>query len=195
MADERVRVYLFVATLGYSRRCHVEAFRHERRSSWFRGLGEATFRHFGGITDDLLLDNARVRVTHHDAVASEVEFNDRFLAFAAHWGVRPRRLRAGPGSDGGEGRVRRQLRQAERDRGTLLRQLGGAAGASGVVVACRRQSRRRRTLGTVTQTARPLVPSGSAFATVTCVTPGQGDGFGPIGWAPNPSEEPRAAAR
>ena len=45
VADERVRVYLFVATLGYSRRCHVEAFRHERQSSWFRGL-EGTFRHF-----------------------------------------------------------------------------------------------------------------------------------------------------
>ena len=29
IAGERVRVYLFVATLGYSRRCHVAAFRHE----------------------------------------------------------------------------------------------------------------------------------------------------------------------
>ncbi len=55
VADERVRVYLFVATLGYSRRCHVEAFRHERQSSWFRGL-EATFRHFGGVTTEVLLD-------------------------------------------------------------------------------------------------------------------------------------------
>ena len=34
ITDERVRVYLFVATLGYSRRCHVEAFRHERQSSY-----------------------------------------------------------------------------------------------------------------------------------------------------------------
>ena len=53
IADERVRVYLFVATLGYSRRCHVEAFRHERQSSWFRGL-EGTFRHFGGVTKEVL---------------------------------------------------------------------------------------------------------------------------------------------
>ncbi len=89
VADERVRVYLFVATLGYSRRCHVEAFRHERQSSWFRGL-EATFRHFGGVTTEVLLDNARALVTHHDASTREVEFNDRFLAFAAHWGFRPR---------------------------------------------------------------------------------------------------------
>ena len=58
IADERVRVYLFVATLGYSRRCHVEAFRRERQSSWFRGL-EGTFRHFGGVTNEVLIDNPR----------------------------------------------------------------------------------------------------------------------------------------
>ena len=44
-----MRVFLFVATLGYSRRCHVAAFRHERQSSWFRGL-EGAFLHFGGVT-------------------------------------------------------------------------------------------------------------------------------------------------
>ena len=89
VADERVRVYLFVATLGYSRRCHVEAFRHERQSSWFRGL-EGTFRHFGGVTKEVLIDNPRALVTHHDAATREVEFNDRFQAFAVYWGFRPR---------------------------------------------------------------------------------------------------------
>ena len=83
IADERVRVYLFVATLGYSRRCHVEAFRHERQSSWFRGL-EGTFRHFGGVTKEVLTDNPRALVIHHDAATREVEFNDRFQAFAAY---------------------------------------------------------------------------------------------------------------
>ena len=51
---------------------------------------EGTFRHFGGITDEVLFDNARALVTHHDASTREVEFNDRFLAFAAYWGARPR---------------------------------------------------------------------------------------------------------
>ena len=55
IADERVRVFLFVATLGYSRRCYVAAFRHERQSAWFRGL-EGTFRHFGGVTKEVLPD-------------------------------------------------------------------------------------------------------------------------------------------
>ena len=89
IADERVRVFLFVATLGYSRRCHVAAFRHERQSSWFRGL-EGAFGHFGGVTREVLIDNPRPLVVEHDAATREVEFNDRFLAFAAYWGFRPR---------------------------------------------------------------------------------------------------------
>ena len=89
IADERVRVFLFVATLGYSRRCYVAAFRHERQSSWFRGL-EGTFRHFGGVTKEVLIDNPRPLVLDHDAKTHAVEFNDRFLAFAAYWGFRPR---------------------------------------------------------------------------------------------------------
>ena len=58
IGDERVRVFLFVATLGYSRRCYVAAFRHERQSSWFRGF-EGAFQHFGGVTREVLIDNPR----------------------------------------------------------------------------------------------------------------------------------------
>ena len=89
IAGERERVYLFVATLGYSRRCHVAAFRHERQSSWFRGL-EGAFGHFGGVPREVLIDNPRPLVVSHDAATRAVEFNDRFLAFAAYWGFRPR---------------------------------------------------------------------------------------------------------
>lgn len=35
IVDEPVKVYLFVATLGYYRRHYVRAFRHERQSAWF----------------------------------------------------------------------------------------------------------------------------------------------------------------
>jgi transposase len=34
IGGEAGRVFLFVATLGYSRRCYVQAFRHERQSAW-----------------------------------------------------------------------------------------------------------------------------------------------------------------
>lgn len=83
------KVFLFVATLGYSRRIHVRAFRNERQESWFEGL-ESTFRHFGGVTAEVLFDNDRGLVVRHDAETREVEFNATFRAFARHWGFRPR---------------------------------------------------------------------------------------------------------
>ena len=70
---ETVRVYLFVATLGYSRRLHVRVFRHERQECWFEGL-ESAFRSFGGSTEEVLLDNARALGERHDAQTREVTF-------------------------------------------------------------------------------------------------------------------------
>jgi transposase len=84
-----VKVHLFVATLGYSRRCYVQAFRHERQSAWFDGI-EGALRHFGGVPREVLLDNARALVEHHDAATREVAFNARLAAFARYWGFRPR---------------------------------------------------------------------------------------------------------
>jgi transposase len=84
-----IKVYLFVATLGYSRRLYVRAFRNERQESWFSGL-ESAFQHFGGITEEVLFDNDRGLVVHHDRETREVEFNARLHAFARHWRFRPR---------------------------------------------------------------------------------------------------------
>src|ERR1700720_4416505 len=89
IAGAKVKVFLFVGTLGYSRRLHVRAFRNERQESWFAGL-ESAFAMFGGITDEVLFDNARALVVDHDAVTRSVVFNDKLLAFAKHWGFAPR---------------------------------------------------------------------------------------------------------
>jgi transposase len=89
IGGETVKVYLFVATLGYSRRLYVQPFRNERQESWFAGV-EAAFGHFGGVTEEVLLDNDRGLVAHHDRATREVEFNARLHAFAKHWGFRPR---------------------------------------------------------------------------------------------------------
>ena len=86
--EDAGKVFLFVATLGYSRRVYAAAFRHERQSAWLEGI-EGAFRHFGGLPGELLLDNARALVKHHDAATREVEFNDRLHAFARYWDVRP----------------------------------------------------------------------------------------------------------
>ncbi len=89
IGGEMQRIHLFVATLGYSRRCYVTVFLHERQSAWLQGL-EGAFRHFGGVPQELLLDNARALVTEHNMQTREVKFNDRFHAFCRYWGVAPR---------------------------------------------------------------------------------------------------------
>ncbi len=85
----RILIDVFVATLGHSRRCHVRAFRHEQQASWFSGL-ESAFTTFGGVPEQVLMDNPRALVVRHDAVSRTVQFNDKLLAFARHWGFAPR---------------------------------------------------------------------------------------------------------
>ena len=67
----------------FRHRGNAEVVRQEL--SWFAGL-EGAFRHFGGVPEEVLVDNAKALVEKHDAATREVAFNDRFLAFAAHWG-------------------------------------------------------------------------------------------------------------
>lgn len=89
IAGVKVKVFLFVATLGYSRLCHVRAFRNEKQACWFDGL-ESAFAAFGGVPAEILIDNARALVVRHDGASRIVAFNDKFLAFARHWGFAPR---------------------------------------------------------------------------------------------------------
>lgn len=89
IGDERVRVHLFVATLGYSRRMHIQPSIRERQVDWFEGM-EGAFLRFGGVPAEVLFDNARALVEHHDAATREVRFNTRLHAFARYWGFSPR---------------------------------------------------------------------------------------------------------
>jgi hypothetical protein len=88
-AGAKVKAFMFVATLGHSRRVHVRAFRHEKQESWFTGL-ESAFTTFGGVPEIVLMDNARALIVRHDAVSRTVQFNDKLLAFAKHWSFGPR---------------------------------------------------------------------------------------------------------
>lgn len=85
VGEQMEKVFFFVATLGYSRRLHVRAFRGERQEHWFEGL-ESAFRAFGGVPEEVLLDNARALIQHHDPVSREVVVNPKLHAFARHWG-------------------------------------------------------------------------------------------------------------
>lgn len=89
IGGERVRVHLFVATLGYSRRLHIRASLRERQADWFEGM-EGAFLRFGGVPAEVLFDNPKALVEHHDAATREVRFNGRLHAFARYWGFAPR---------------------------------------------------------------------------------------------------------
>jgi hypothetical protein len=45
---------------------------------------ESVFTTFGGVPDDVLMDNPRALVVRHDAVSRSVQFNDKLIAFAKH---------------------------------------------------------------------------------------------------------------
>jgi hypothetical protein len=42
------------------------------------------------VPEEVLMDNPRALVVRHDAVSRSVVFNDKLIAFAKHWGFRPR---------------------------------------------------------------------------------------------------------
>lgn len=84
IAGVRTKVHLFVGVLGYSRRAFVKPFRHERHDDWREGLASA-FRHFGGVTQTVLVDNAKALIV--DRVGEEVRVHPGFKAFCEDWGV------------------------------------------------------------------------------------------------------------
>jgi transposase len=89
IGEAKIKAFVFVATLGHSRRVHVRAFHSEKQEHWFAGL-ESAFTTFGGVPEDVLMDNPRALVVRRDAVSRSVQFNDKLIAFARHWGFCPR---------------------------------------------------------------------------------------------------------
>ena len=89
IAEERVRVHLFVATLGYSRRMHIRPSLRERLLDWFEGL-EASFLQFRRRAGGGAVRQCPRPGQHHDAATREVRFNGRLHAFARYWGFKPR---------------------------------------------------------------------------------------------------------
>jgi transposase len=82
----RVRLHVFVMTLGYSRRGFAMGFEGERMPDLL-AAHEAAFAYFGGRCEQLLYDRMRTVVlgTGKDSLG-KVRLNATFAAFAAHWG-------------------------------------------------------------------------------------------------------------
>lgn len=88
MAGERVKIHVFVMTLGYSRRGYAEGFMNERMASLLTAHENAFF-HFGGYCQTLLYDRMRtvtIGSYEDDAGLRRARLNERFQAFADHWG-------------------------------------------------------------------------------------------------------------
>ncbi len=89
---QSVKVHLAVLTLGFSRRCFVQAFEHERQNHWLEAI-ENALRHFAGAPRTLLVDNARALVIEHRPDLELLRFHPTFLDFCTFWGIQPRACR------------------------------------------------------------------------------------------------------
>jgi len=89
IAGVRVRIFLLVAVLSYSRRLFVKPFLNERGADWRDGIA-AAFMYFGGVPRTVLGDNARPLVRGRDRATGTVLFHPAYLAFCRDWDVQPR---------------------------------------------------------------------------------------------------------
>jgi transposase len=89
IAGAVVRVHLFVAVLGYSRRLFVRASLSQRQDDWREGLAGA-LRHFGGVPRTVLLDNAGALVVGRDRETNTARLHPAFAEFCRDWNVEAR---------------------------------------------------------------------------------------------------------
>jgi len=88
IAGVPTKVHFIVNTLGYSRRFHFWVTDSEDAEHTSEGLIRS-FEHFGGVPEEVLLDNQKVAVLEHRP-GHAARFNERFLDLAAHYGFCPR---------------------------------------------------------------------------------------------------------
>lgn len=88
VAGETRRVHFMVNTLGYSRRFHFWCTDSEDAEHTYEGLIR-TFEHFGGVTEEVLVDNQKTAVLEHRS-GELPKFHDRFLDLAGRYGFTPR---------------------------------------------------------------------------------------------------------
>ncbi len=88
MAGQPVKVYFIVNELGYSRRFHFWCSNSLDAEHTYEGIIRS-FEHFGGVTEQVLVDNQKTAVLEHPA-NGQPYFNERFVDLAGHYGFTPR---------------------------------------------------------------------------------------------------------
>lgn len=91
IGGRQTKVHFPVSTLGYSRRFHFWCTDTEDAEHIYEGLVRA-FEHFGGVTEEVLVDNPKSLVVRH-RIGERVQFHDRFVDLAGHYGFTPRACR------------------------------------------------------------------------------------------------------
>jgi transposase len=84
----KTKVYIFSYILGFSRYRIYEASLSENQSSVFEAI-ENSVQEIGGVTEKLQTDNARCFVKN--ASRENFQWNERYLAFAGFYGIKPQR--------------------------------------------------------------------------------------------------------
>lgn len=91
VAGVMVKVHFIVNELCYSRRFHFWNTDREDAEHTYEGLIRS-FEYFGGVTEEVLVDNQKAAVLAHKN-GSQPVFNERFLDLAGHYGFTPRACR------------------------------------------------------------------------------------------------------
>jgi len=81
---KRRRPHVLRVVLSHSRKGYTEAFWRQSTENFVRGL-ENAFRHFGGVTKTLVIDNLRAAVKKVDWF--EPELNPKVVSFCEHYGT------------------------------------------------------------------------------------------------------------
>jgi transposase len=79
----QTKVHFCLLTLGYSRRQLIRVYRHQQQRHWLQALEEA-FHFWGGIPEEVLVDNAKALITLNNPRTGELVVNPTFAAFARH---------------------------------------------------------------------------------------------------------------
>lgn len=81
---KRRRPHLFRAVLSHSRKAYSEVVWRQTTEAFLRCV-ENAFRHFGGVTKSVVVDNLKAAVLHADWF--DPELNPKLLSFAEHYGT------------------------------------------------------------------------------------------------------------
>ena len=92
VGEETVKVHFIVNQLGYSRRFHFWCTDREDAEHTYEGLARS-FEYFGGVPQEVLVDNQRAAVLQPRVGDQPARFNERFVDMAGHYGFSPRACR------------------------------------------------------------------------------------------------------